>query len=81
VPGGPAAWSPKRLFADRNYDHDKYRRLPGKRNTKPFIARRDVAHGSGLGRIRWVVQRLSPGRTSSSDRACAGGTELTSTKT
>lgn len=48
---------PKRLFADRGYDYDKYRRLLWKRGIKPLIARRGVAHGSGLGKTRWVVER------------------------
>lgn len=48
---------PKRLFADRGYDYDRYRCLLRKRGIKPFVARRGVAHGSGLGRTRWVVER------------------------
>lgn len=48
---------PKRLFAGRGYDYDKYRRLLWKRGIKPLIARRGVVHGSGLGRTRWVVER------------------------
>ncbi|AWN31816.1 IS5 family transposase [Streptomyces sp. NEAU-S7GS2] len=48
---------PKRLFADRGYDFDKYRRLLWKRGIKPLIARRGAVHGSGLGRTRWVVER------------------------
>jgi transposase len=48
---------PKRLFADRGYDFDKYRRLLWKRGIKPLIARRGTAHGSGLGKTRWVVER------------------------
>ncbi|MGW1246789.1 transposase [Streptomyces sp. NPDC002535] len=44
---------PRRLYADRGYDFDKYRRLLWKRGIKPLIARRGVAHGSGLGRVRW----------------------------
>ena len=47
----------RRLFADRGYDYDKYRRLVWKRGIKPMIARRGVAHGSGLGKVRWVVER------------------------
>lgn len=39
------------------YDFDKYRRLLWKRGIKPLIARRGVAHGSGLGKVRWVVER------------------------
>ncbi len=52
----PAA-SPRRLYADRGYDFDKYRRLLRQRGIKPMIARRGVAHGSGLGKVRWVVER------------------------
>ncbi|MFD7169070.1 IS5 family transposase [Streptomyces violascens] len=48
---------PRRLYADRGYDFDKYRRLLWKRGIKPVIARRGVAHGSGLGKVRWVVWR------------------------
>ncbi|MEU2834203.1 IS5 family transposase [Streptomyces lavendulae] len=48
---------PRCLYADRGYDFDKYRRLLWKRSIKPLIARRGVAHGSGLGKVRWVVER------------------------
>ncbi|MET9443099.1 IS5 family transposase [Streptomyces sp. NPDC006610] len=49
---------PKRLFADRGYDYDKYRRLLRARGITPKIsARKGTAHGSGLGRTRWVVER------------------------
>jgi transposase len=48
---------PRTLIADRGYDHDKYRRLIWKRGVKPIIARRQIEHGSGLGRHRWVVER------------------------
>ncbi|MFF6988205.1 IS5 family transposase [Streptomyces sp. NPDC010273] len=48
---------PRRLYADRGYDFDKYRRLLWKRGIKPLIARRGVTHGSGLGKVRWVVER------------------------
>jgi transposase len=48
---------PRRLYADRGYDFDKHRRLLWKRGIKPLIARRGVAHGSGLGKVRWVVER------------------------
>jgi transposase len=41
---------------DRGYDHDKYRSSSG-RGVKPIIARRQIEHGSGLGRHRWVVER------------------------
>ncbi len=46
-----------RLIADRGYDHDKYRRELWARGVKPVIARRGIEHGSGLGELRWVVER------------------------
>ncbi|MFI1523950.1 IS5 family transposase [Kitasatospora cineracea] len=48
---------PRRLFADRGYDFDKYRRLLWKRGIKSMIARRGVARSSGLGKVRWAVER------------------------
>lgn len=48
---------PRHLFADRGYDHDKYRRLVRARGIIPVIARRRTAHGSGLGVVRWPVER------------------------
>ncbi|WP_079133980.1 IS5 family transposase [Streptomyces sp. EN23] len=48
---------PDVLLGDRGYDHDKYRRLVWAQGIKPVIARRGVAHGSGLGVHRWVVER------------------------
>ncbi|GAQ65322.1 transposase DDE domain protein [Streptomyces scabiei] len=48
---------PRRLFADRGYDYDKYRRLLRARGITPKIARRGTVHGSGLGKTRWVVER------------------------
>jgi transposase len=48
---------PDRLTADRGYDHDTYRRQLHARRIKPEIARRQTEHGSGLGRVRWVVER------------------------
>lgn len=46
-----------RVIADSAYDHDKHRRQVWARGIKPVIARRMTAHGSGLGRQRWVVER------------------------
>jgi len=48
---------PESIVADRGYDHDKYRRLLRERGIRPLIARRETEHGSGLGRVRWVVER------------------------
>jgi transposase len=48
---------PRQEFADRGYNHDKYRRLLRHRHITPKIARRGAPHGSGLGKLRWVVER------------------------
>ncbi len=48
---------PNVLLADRGYDHDKYRRLVRELQIRPLIARRGIAHGSGLGKQRWVVEQ------------------------
>jgi transposase len=48
---------PERVTADRAYDHRPQRRELRKRGIRPEIARRNSEHGSGLGRVRWVVER------------------------
>ena len=48
---------PDRLYADRGYDHDKYRKAVRGKGIHPYIARRGTPHGSGLGIYRWVVER------------------------
>ncbi|ANZ43535.1 transposase [Lentzea guizhouensis] len=48
---------PTTVYADRGYDHDKYRRRLRAREIPPRIARRGESHGSGLGTVRWVVER------------------------
>ncbi|MFC5227460.1 IS5 family transposase [Streptomyces fimbriatus] len=48
---------PQRLFADRGYDYDKYRRLPRAHGITPKTARKGTAHGSDPGTTRWVVER------------------------
>jgi transposase len=48
---------PRVLVADRGYDHDIYRHQLRQRGIRPVIARRKTAHGSGLGRVRWPVER------------------------
>ncbi|KOV76649.1 transposase [Streptomyces sp. NRRL WC-3723] len=45
------------LYADRGYDHDRYRKQVRARGILPVIARRGTEHGSGLGVHRWVVER------------------------
>jgi transposase len=48
---------PDQLVADRAYDSKADRRKLRQRGIKPVIARRETAHGSGLGRYRWVIER------------------------
>jgi hypothetical protein len=48
---------PDAIYADRAYDHEKYRKAVRTKGIRPFIARRGQEHGSGLGVIRWVVER------------------------
>jgi hypothetical protein len=48
---------PDGLYADRAYDHEKYREVVRGKGIRPHIARRGQAHGSGLGTIRSVVER------------------------
>ena len=46
----------RHLYADRGYDHDKYRDQVRRLQITPVIARRGTEHGSGLGVHRWVVE-------------------------
>jgi transposase len=52
---------PRRRFdivqGDRAYHSDPHRRAIRKRGGKPLLARRNTAHGSGLGEYRWPVER------------------------
>ena len=48
---------PEVIYADRGYDHDKYRRLVRGKGITPVIARRGQSHGSGLGVYRWVAEQ------------------------
>jgi transposase len=48
---------PKRLYADRGYDHDTHRRQVRNKGIRPVIARHGTQHGSGLGAYRWVVEQ------------------------
>ncbi len=54
---------PRALYADRGYDHERYRRRLRERGIVPKIARRGQSHGSGLGRIRWAPSPPLPGPT------------------
>ena len=48
---------PRAVYADRGYDHDKYRAQVRAKGITPVIARRSTSHGSGLGTYRWVVEQ------------------------
>jgi transposase len=47
---------PRELLANRGNGHDKYRQQLRARGITPRIVRRGVAHGSGLGLHRGVVE-------------------------
>jgi transposase len=49
---------PKKLYADRAYDSQPHRRRMRRRKIEPVFARRRTAHGSGLGKYRWPVERF-----------------------
>src|SRR5829696_1759854 len=49
---------PKKLYADRAYDSEPHRRRIRRRGIGPAFARRKTAHGSGLGKYRWPVERF-----------------------
>ena len=48
---------PDAAYADRGYDHDKYRRQVHDKGITLVIARRGTEHASGLGVDRWVVEQ------------------------
>jgi transposase len=48
---------PRRLYAHRGYDYLSYRRHLRKHGITPVIAQCGTPYGSGLGAIRWVVER------------------------
>jgi transposase len=55
-PGRPKEL-PDVAFADRGYDSDHTRALLSWLGVTPKIAKRKTPHGSGLGKVRWVVER------------------------
>src|ERR671921_312783 len=56
VPGRPKEL-PDEAYADRGYDSESARALLRWLGIEPHIAKRKTAHGSGLGKVRWVVER------------------------
>jgi transposase len=55
-PGRPRR-KPRRVQGDRGYDAQPLRDRLRAQGIVPELARRGTAHGSGLGRTRWVVER------------------------
>jgi transposase len=55
-PGRPKEL-PDELYADRGYDSEATRWLLRWLGIEPHIGKRKTAHGSGLGKVRWVVER------------------------
>ena len=56
VPGRPKEL-PDEAYADRGYDSEPLRALLRWLGIEPHIAKRRTPHGSGLGKVRWVVER------------------------
>jgi transposase len=48
---------PDVLLGDRGYDSEPQRQGLRARGIEPWLAKRNVPHGSGLGVYRWVVER------------------------
>jgi len=55
-PGRPRT-HPQKLYADAGFDSEATRTLLRWLGIEPYIRPRNAAHGSHLGRIRWVVER------------------------
>ncbi len=55
-PGRPKEL-PDDLYADRGYDSEATRWLLRWLGIEPHIGKRKTTHGSGLGKVRWVVER------------------------
>ena len=56
-PGRPRR-RPDQVAGDRAYDARSHRAALRARGIRPVLARRGVGHGSGLGRVRWMVERF-----------------------
>jgi hypothetical protein len=56
---GRSRQRPDELYADRAYDHDKYRRAVQGKGIRSHIAHRGQPHGSGLGKVRWVERTIA----------------------
>ncbi len=56
TPGRPKGL-PDEAYADRGYDSEGTKSLLRWLGIEPHIAKRKTPHGSGLGKVRWVVER------------------------
>jgi transposase len=56
TPGRPKEL-PDEVYADRGFDSDSTRWILRWLGVEPRIGRRNTPHGSGLGKVRWVVER------------------------
>jgi transposase len=54
---GPRRRLPERLQGDRGFDSEPLRRVLRRLGVTPVLARRGTEHGSGLGVLRWFVER------------------------
>jgi transposase len=54
---GPKRRLPERLQGDRGYDSEPLRVLLRWLGITPVLAQRNTEHGSGLGQLRWYVER------------------------
>lgn len=45
------------MYADRAYDSEPHRAAIEHLGITPALARKGTEHGSGLGKIRWVVEQ------------------------
>jgi len=55
--GGRPVRKPQLVQGDRGYDSQPHRNQLLARGIASQLAKRGTAHGSGLGRTRWVVER------------------------
>jgi hypothetical protein len=62
---------PEVLLGDRGYDSEPQRQWLRAHGIEPWLAKRNVPHGSGLGIYRWVVNARWRGCISSGACACA----------
>lgn len=55
-PGRPRQ-RPDSVQGDRGYDSEPHRKELRRRGIEPVLAKRNTEHGSGLGILRWPVER------------------------